>query len=348
MSFHQDLDNMTREMNAASLEVEYMKKTPVLNLILEQKNVKFKGGKKYEGQMDTDTTEDTAQDYSVNEALTHGSKDTTEEYSFRRKYTQVPITIDFEEDLQNALETQDHTQLHNLAKHKVKKAQEAMRLHLRKKIYGAASDSSKEIQGLNSALIPDATYGNITRTYSTNVANYWQPANNAYTSSTYASARTLSIQALQGWVDPLQDLENGGGKFVVIVGNTLFLALKSEAQALSRPVEMNVGGTWKYGIEEMTIDGMRIMKDPFLQTAYNTAMGATTGSAGSLDRRLYCLNVPDWYFMVHPKDNFRLTSFFDQSQIAGAPRFDLARVFLSGNLICLHPNRSLYFSNVTP
>ena len=34
MSFHQDLDNLTRDMHDASMEVEYMQKTPLLNLIL--------------------------------------------------------------------------------------------------------------------------------------------------------------------------------------------------------------------------------------------------------------------------------------------------------------------------
>jgi hypothetical protein len=348
MSFHQDLDNMTRDMHAASMEVEYMKRTPALNLILEQSNRKFNGGKKYEGTMDTDTVEDLAQDYVINQALTHGTADTSEEYSFRRKYCQLPITMDFEEQLENALQNEDRTQLHALAKFKNQKAQEGMRLHLRKLIYGAASDTAAQIQGLNSALIPDATYGGLTRTRASNVNDFWQPANNVYTSSTYASARTISIEAIEGWVDPLQDLENGGGRFVIIVGNTLWLALKSEAHALSMPIKSDPGGLFKYGIEEMELDGMRIIKDPFLQTTYNTAMGMTTGSAGSLDRRFYALNIPDWYFMVHPKDNFRMAPFFDQSQIAGAPRFDLARIFLTGNLVCLHPNRSLYFSNVTP
>lgn len=348
MSFHQDLDNMTRDMHDASLEVEYMKKTPVLNLILEQKNLKFKGGKKYEGTMDTEPTDDLVQDYGVNEALTHSRADTTAEYSFRRKHCQRPVVLDFEEDLENALETEDHTQLHNLAEFTVRKSQENIRLHLRKFIFGAASDTAKEMQGLNSALIPDSTYGGLTRTQASNVNDFWQPANNVYTSTTYASARTFSIQALQGWVDPLQDLENGGGKFVVIMGNTLFLAAKSEAHALSMPIKHDPGGLWKYGIEEMEIDGMRIIKDPFLQTAYNTAMGMTTGAAGSLDRRLYAINVPDWFMMIHPKRNFNMLPFFDQAQIAGGCDFKLARIRLSGNLICKHPNRSLYFSNVTP
>lgn len=348
MSFHQDLDNMTRDMHDASLEVEYMKKTPVLNLILEQKNVKFKGGERYFFTMDTDTVEDLAQDYGVNEELTHGTADTTDEAYFRRKHCQLPITLDFEEDLENAYQTEDRTQMYALAEFKTRKAQEGMRLHLRKLIYGNAADTDKQIQGLDSALVVDTTYGTLARTRASNIHNFWQPGDNVYTAAQQATARTFSLQALQGWVDPLTDLENGGGRFVIIVGNTLYLAAKSEAQALSMPVKTDPGGLFKYGIEEVEVGGMRIIKDPFLQTKYNTVMGQTTGAAGSLDRRVYALNVPDWHMMIHPKRNFNMLPFFDQAQIAGGADFKLARVRLSGNLACKHPNRSLCFSNVTP
>ena len=47
MSFHQDLDNLTRDMHDKSMEVEYMRKTPLLNLILAQGNRKFNGGERY-------------------------------------------------------------------------------------------------------------------------------------------------------------------------------------------------------------------------------------------------------------------------------------------------------------
>ena len=346
MSFHQDLDNMTRDMHEASLEVEYMKKTPVLSLILEQKNQKFNGGKQYYFEVDTDTTEDLAQDYSVNDVLTHGTEDTTERVTFTRKHFQVPVQLDLDEELQNALDNEDGTKLHDLAAFKVKKTNEAGRLHLRKLIYGSASDSAKQIQGLNSALTVDATYGQVTRTNASSIADWWQPNDNQNTAVEQATSTTFSITWLQGVWDKLQDLEAAGAS--VILGNTLWLALKAEAHAKSMPIEVNKDMKFKYGIEDINIEGMRVIKDPFLQTKYNTAMSQTTGAAGSLDRRVYIFNAADWKLMTHPRRNFKMTEFFDQKKIANGSDFELARLLYAGNLCCTHPNRSAYYSNVVP
>jgi hypothetical protein len=349
MSYHQDLENMTRDMHDASMEVEYMQKTPVLSLILERKSTKFNGGAFYYKEVDTDTVEDLAQDYVNNEPLTHGTQDTTEQVFFGRKKFQIPVQIDLDEELQNALDNEDGTQLQNLAKFKVQKVQEAGRLHLRKLIYGRASDSAKQIQGLGSALDittgASTTYGKITR--SATVNPWWQPCDNRYTNTTQATEYHISIDWLQEVIDPLVDLENGSGDFVIVVGNALWLALKSEAQARSMPIKLDPKGKAKFGIQEMEIDDMRIVKDPFLQSKYNTEMGMTTGAAGGLERRLYALNLKDWDLFIHPKRNFLMTPFFDQKQIAGGADFTMARLLVAGNLVCWHPNRQLYLANVT-
>jgi hypothetical protein len=346
-TFHQDLDNMTRDMHDASLEVEIMKKTPGVNLILERENRKFNGGKRYYFEMDTDTTEDLAQDYAVGETLTHATNDTTETAYFRKKYFQFPITIDFEEDLENAYNNEDGTQLHNLAKFKVRKAQEGTRLHLRKLLYGAASDTAKQVQGLNSALVVDSTYGTLTRTNSTGVNDFWQPGDNRYTLAQQVTETHISLLKLREWGDPLTDLESDQS-FVWIVGNTLWLAILAEAESRAKPVERDPSGMLKWGIEEIRVDGKRIIKDPFLNTRYNTQMSLTAGTSGALERRVYGLNVADWYFMVHPRRNFKMLPFYDQAQIANGCDFKLARIQFAGNLICKHPNRSIYFPNVVP
>lgn len=346
-AFHQDLDNFTRDMHDASLEVEIVRKTPVLSLILEQKNMKFKGGKRYFFEMDTDDVADLAQDYGVNEQLTHSTKEVTDTAYFRRKHFQLPIVLDFEEDLENAMETEDRTQLHNLARFKVQKAQQGSRFHLRKLLYGgSATDTNKYIQGLNNALVPDSTYGTLARTQSSSTRDWWQPADNTLTSSTYATETSISFNRLRSWQEPLTDLEQEN--FVWVCGGVLWLALLAEAEARALPKKVDPNGMMKWGIEEIEIDGCRIVKDPFLKSKYNTAMGLTTGSAGALERRLYGLNIPDWYLLIHPNRNFVLTPFFDQSQIANGTDFRLARVKFGGNVICKHPNRSIYLSNIVP
>ena len=358
MAFHDDLDKLTRDMHDATWKVEYMQKNPVTALMLERKDLKFKGGKKYYKNLDVRTTEDLVQDYTVNEPLTHGVKDTSEEALFRRKKFQSPIQIDCDEELENAEQTGDGTQLQNLAKYRVMKIQEGVRFHIRKLLYRstghalAATDSNKYMQGLNSAMTVDTTYGEITRTKATAVNDFWQPGDNAYDASGGAAGDQngeypISILWLRSVLDPLEDLETDNTDLITIVGGSLFLALKAEAESRSMPYEIVKNRTAKQGFTEMILDGRRVIKDPFLKASNNTAMGETTGSAGALERRMYCMNLKDWDMYIHPKRNFKLTEFFDQSKIANGSDFKLARIFFAGNLVCWHPNRQLYFSNVT-
>jgi len=365
MSFHQDLDNLTRDMHDASWEVEYMRKNPVVALMLERKNLQFKGGKQYYRELDTDTVEDVVQDYKVNEQLDHSTKDTTKRATFIRKKFQAPIQIDEDEELENANQTSDGTRLHSLAEHKTQKVQEAVRLHLRKLMYratgvtGAATDSNKYVQGLNNALTPDHTYGQITRTRASGIADWWQPAANQYDATGGAAGDqngeyTIGVSWLRGILDPMEDLETDNVDLVTVVGGVLWLALIEEAEARGVPYKIEPdrlnkgGGKTTQGFSEMVIDRRRVIKDPFLKTANNTAMSETTGAAGDLSRRMYCLNLKTWDFFIHPKRNFKLSSFFDQSQLAGGYDFSLARLKFAGNLVCWHPNQNLYLSNVVP
>ena len=104
----------------------------------------------------------------------------------------------------------------------------------------------------------------------------------------------------------------------------------------------------KQGFKEMILDGRRIIKDPFLKSANNTAMGESEGVAQALECRLYGLNLRDWDFFIHPNNKFKMTDFFDQKKIAGGADFELARVLFKGNLVCWHPNSQLYRELVTP
>jgi hypothetical protein len=135
---------------------------------------------------------------------------------------------------------------------------------------------------------------------------------------------------------------------ITLLGGTLWLSLQAEAEARSMPYKIEANRVAKQGFKEMVLDGRRVVKDPFLKSAYNTGMGETTAAAGALERRVYCLNLKDWDFYIHPNKNFRITEFFDQKKIAGAADFKLARVLFAGNLVCWHPNRQLYYNHVAP
>ena len=360
MTFHQDLNNLTRDMHDKSWMVEYMKKNPITALLLERGNVKFAGGARYYKNADTGTHEDLVQDYSVNEQLTHGTKDTTEIVYFRKKKMQCPVQIDVDEEMENAKQTKDGTQLQNLAKFRVKKAQEAMRVHLRKKIYMSANsslslqptDSNKYLQGLNSALEVDTTYGEQTRTYSAGTSAdtgfWWQPMGGVVSQTTQATATAISITQLRTWQEPLEDLESDNSDIVSICGGTLWLSLQAEAEARSMPYKILDNRVAKQGFKEMILDDRRIIKDPFLKSANNTTMGETTDSAGALERRYYSINTRDWDFFIHPNNKFKMTDFFDQKKIAGGADFELARVLFKGNLVCWKCGPQMYYENVTP
>ena len=359
MSFHQDLDNMTRDMHDKTFMTEYMKKNPITAMLLERKDLRFKGGKKYTRNVDVDTHEDLVQDYNVNDTLTHGVKDTSEGLEFRRKKMQCPIQVDVDEELENAMQTKDGTQKHNMAKFRVKKANEAMRVHMRKKIYmsvenagaTAPSDTNKYLQGLNSALEIDQTYGGVTRTFSAgtkaDTGFWWQSESGTVSEGVQQTAIAISISMLRVLQEPLEDLESDNLDLITIIGGVLWLSLQAEAEARNAPYELVKGRVAKQGFTEMILDDRRIIKDPFLKAANNAVMGETTGADGALELRLYSINLKDWDFFIHPTRNFKMQPFFDQSQIMGGTDSKLSRIKFAGNLVCWKPGPNMYRSNVT-
>ncbi len=358
-SFHQDLDNLTRDMHDKTFLVEYLKKNPILALMLERKDLTFSGGKKYERNLDVDSHEDLVQDYSNNTTLTHGVKDTTEIIKFRKKKMQCPVQIDLDEEMENAKQTPDGTQLQNLAKFRVKKANEAMRFHMRAKMYYSAdssgskapTDSNKFLQGLNSALEVDTTYGEQTRTFATGIKTdvgfWWQPEAGTVSKTVQDTALAISIAALRIIQEPLEDLESDNLDFVSFCGGTLWLSLLAEAESRSVPYTIEKNRVARQGFKEMILDERRIVKDPWLSAANNAAVSETTGAAGALELRYYAINLKDWDFFIHPDRNFRMSEFFDQSKIMGGTDSKLARVKFAGNLVCWKPQANLYRSNVS-
>lgn len=356
-TFHQDLDNLTRDLHDKSWESEYLLKNPITAMMLARKNMRFTGGEFYTKSTDTDSHESLTQDYSVNEPLTHGVVDTTTEIKFKRKLFQTPIQIDVDEELENSRQTSDGTQLQNMAAFRVRKANEAGRFHMRDKMYRstdvsfAATDSNKFVQGLSSALTVDSTYGGRTRTFSAgtkaDTGFTWQPLAGVISSGVQETAVAISINQMRTWLDPLEDLETDNLDLVSFCGGLLWLSLQAEAESRSMPYTIEKQRITKQGFTEMILDERRIVKDPFLKSANNAIMGETTGTARALERRFYSLNLKDWDMFIDPKRNFKMTDFFDQSKIAGGTDFNLARIKFAGNLVCWHPQSQLYYENVT-
>ena len=277
---------------------------------------------------------------------------------------QCPVQIDVDEELENARQTADGTQLHNMAKFRVRKAHEAVRVHMRKKFYmsvarggsAAPSDTNKRVQGLNSALEIDETYGGVTRTYSAGTkadTGFWfQPMGGTIQKATGVTAQrltqTIGISWLRTVQEPLEDLESDNTDLITIIGGVLWLSLQAEAEARNAPYKLIDNRVAKQGFTEMVLDGRRILKDPFLKAANNTVMGETTSSYGDLAMRLYSLNLKDWDMFIHPDKNFKMGPFFDQSKIMGGTDSKLARIKFAGNLVCWNPAANMYYSLVSP
>lgn len=357
MSFHQDLNNLTRDLHDKSWEVEYMRKNPIVGLMMERKNLRFTGGHKYSKSVETDSQESLTQDYSVNDTLTHGVKDTTTKIDFGRKLFQQPVQIDVDEELENSRQTTDGTQLQNMAAFRVRAANKAVRFHIRDKMYRSmgqaksSGDDNKFMQGFSQALTVDANYGGRTRTFSAgtkaDVGFTWQPLGGTVSAGVQATAVAIGINQMRTWLDPLDDLETDNLDLVSICGGVLWLSLQAEAEARAMPYTIEKNRVTKQGFTEMVLDERRIVKDPYLKSSNNTIMGETTGSAEALERRFYSINLKDWDMFIDPTRNFKMTEFFDQKKIANGSDFELARVLFAGNLVCWHPQSQLYYSNVT-
>jgi hypothetical protein len=132
------------------------------------------------------------------------------------------------------------------------------------------------------------------------------------------------------------------------MGGVLWLSLMAEAEAKNMPYKLIDQRVAKQGFTEMILDERRIITDPFLKASFNATMGESTDFYGDLSRRWYALNLKDWDFFIHPARNFKMTTFFDQSQLMGGTDSDLARIFFAGNLVCWGPNANLYKSNMMP
>ncbi len=218
----------------------------------------------------------------------------------------------------------------------------------------SVSNNNKFMQGLNNALTVDHGYGGLTRTTASDINNWFQPGDNGYTVTTQGTATAISIAWWRSALEPLEDLETDTMDLITVVGGVLWISLINEAETRGIPYKVvpdrlnKRDGQTRQGFHEIVLDGRRVVKDPFLKSSNNSVMGETTGSAGGLERGIYGLNLQDWEMFVHPRRNFKMMPFFDQSQIANGADFNLARIKFGGNLVCFKPNRNIYFSNVTP
>ncbi len=340
-----DLTKATRELFDRTLVDQVHMRTPVVEALQRNGQVKstFKGGKYIEKLIDTDTIDSEVQEYTANAALQDSKKTTLEKPRFTWKYAQLPLRYDVDEYIQN-VDAGTEEQLLDLADHLVAKGQRDLQKYMSTKIFNAGSttgvaDSATEFQSFVSALDADVTYGTITRTASSNTADYWQGADpsglwSGITSSTQATAANLTISNVRKWIyeSDIYHYMEGADDLMMLCCPTLYNKIRAEMES---KVIYKPGLKQKQGITSMYLDGHEIVSVPYLQTT------------STMKTWFFIINLRYWEWRMSNKRNFELTPFEWQGKNSGGHDFWLARIMMCGNFFCWKPNSSMWLSNVS-
>jgi hypothetical protein len=350
-----DLSLATRELFVRSVKHQVFMQTPILEELERRNKITYSGGKYIERLVDTGEVDELGQAYTANEPLTDEKKDTLEKPRFNFKLYQHPMKYDVDEYLQNH-EAASDVQLLDLAEHLVRKSQRGIRLALRNMLYNVnpktqtgsetgVGDSSKFFQSLLSALDHDVTYGGITRTLSSSTNSWWQGAdpsgqpNQGVTVSTQNTAANITISNLRKWIVPIEQYMEKMSDLYCIMCPTLWNKLRAELEAKGQLKDGLNQDKIRYGIQSFSIDGMEVVKDPYLEKGW--------GSSGTTENWVFILNLNDWELRIHNARNFKQTEFKWQGENANGFDYYLARILLAGNFLCWKPNGSMWLQNVS-
>jgi hypothetical protein len=341
----QDLSIATRTIFDRSLKNQVLIGTPFYDELVRRDKVITTGGTRIDRLVDRDEIDDLAQAYDENTALTDGKKDTLSRPVFDWKNIQLPLSYGLDEQLQN-VDAMKEEQLLNLAEHLAKKGLRGLKLKLMKASWNQGtttpieSSNTKEFQSIVSALDFDNTYGGITRTGATGVNNFWQggmvnavgtPEGTAIT-DTNATAFSLSIDQWRKWLIPLEHRAENLSDLITYMPASLFNKFRAEAESriLYRP-----GDPQKQGFKTMFVDDYEIVKVPFLEETSTTKKWVSI------------INHDDWDLRIHTSRNFEMTDFVWQGdRVNGFDKW-LARILVTGNLVCWKPNGSMWLNNVS-
>lgn len=339
-----DVTKATRELFDRTLVDQVRMRVPVIEALERNGQVKksFMGGKYIEKLIDTDTLHSAVQEYTANSALVDSKKTTLEKPRFTWKYATLPLRYDVDEEVQNA-EAGKEEQLLDLPEHMVNKAHRDLRRWMEEKMFNSGSetgvaDGATSFQSFVSALDADVTYGTITRTCASNVADYWQGADPAglwsgLTASTQDADENLTCSNLRKWVNEtdVAHYMEGSDDLMILICPTLWnkLAAEMESKLIYKP-----GLKQSQGIRSMIFDGHEIVSVPYLQTS------------AVMKTWLFIINLRYWEWRMWYARDFKFTGFKWQGDVANGYDYWLARVMMVGNFFCWKPNSSLWHFNV--
>ena len=324
----------TRELWLRTVVDEVFLRLPLVAMMIEHRQVAFRGGTKITQTVTKDDLESEAQSYATNEGLTAGSKTILDKPAFGWKKFQVPIRYTVDEELENQ-DADKATAPVDVVQALVKGAQTGARKKLNSMLYattsGASSEDGKDFQGLTAALDHDATYGTLTRaTTATNKG--WQGASVADSYTDHDAAMTPSIAAFRSVMSVVKRHRPGNEKWYAFMGESLFQQYQSQVE--TRHIYSRDGSKLaKYGFETLILDGVELVQDSWL-------------SENSRTTDIYWINPETWELRISPKRNFKMTGFVWQGETANGLDEYLARILVAGNFVCWQPNANCWRSNV--
>ncbi len=196
------------------------------------------------------------------------------------------------------------------------------------------------------ALTHDATYGGITRTASSNTADWAQAASLDGSFTDWNTSRSIGPDLIEQMQDAV--MEHAGdytaSDFLFVMGPANYRALRKFVVAqhiTTNPGLLNVN----YGIESFEMGGWEIAKDYRLQAKYINGIG-TSGTTAA-NKWVFCFCIPTWELRFHQSRRFRFSGFTWQAMIAGGRDQYLARILGSGNFVCWQPNANCFQANIT-
>ena len=348
-----DLSEATRELFIRSVKDQVFMTIPILEELMRRSKVTYSGGTNIERLVDTDEMDDLGQPYTANEPLTDGKKDVLDKPSFSWKYYQHPMKYDVDEYLQNHTASAKEIKLLDLADFLVRKSQRGIRIALRNMMYNVdpqtrvgnetgVGDSTKKFQSLLSALDHDVTtYGTISRAVAGS-NTWWLGADpegrvDQISSSSQNTAYNISVSNIRKWIVPIEQYAEKSSDLYIVMCPTLWNTVRAELEAKGT-VTLNKD-KMRYGIQSFMLDGMEIVKDPYLEHGY--------GTSGTTENWVFILNLSDWELRIHTDRNFKQTDFVWQGDQANGYDHWLARIMLAGNLMCWKPNGSMWLMNVS-
>jgi len=340
-----DVTLATRELFDRTLVDQVRMRVPLIEALERNGQVKktFKGGKYIEKLIDTDTLESQVQEYTANSALLDSKKTTLEKPRFTWKYATLPLRYDVDEEVQNA-EAGKEEQLLDLPEHMVTKAHRDLRRWMEAKMFNSGSatgvaDGAVTFQSLVSALDADVTYGTITRTAASNVADYWQGSDpsglwSSITAGTQAAAANFTTSNIRKWVNEsnIAHFMEGADDLMILCCPTLWnkVAAEMEGKVIYKP-----GLKQSQGIRSMMFDGHEIVSVPYLQTS------------SEMKAWVFILNLRYWEWRMWYARDFKFTGFKWQGENSNGYDYWLARVMMVGNFFCWKPSSSMWLSNVS-